>query len=119
MKQKNKLVDSIVEGIQEKKGKHITILDMTQIAGAVCEYFVLCDGNTPSQVSAIAESVEAFVKKKTGESPIRVQGMQLAEWVGIDYGNIMVHVFVPDLRKFYNLDMLWADAHVKEIADLD
>jgi len=119
MTDKNPLLPHIVGGMQEKKGKSISVIELKGIAGAICDYFVICEGNTPTQVSALAESVEAEVKKHTQESPIRVQGLQRAEWVGIDYGNVMVHIFLPEFRSFYNLDNLWDDAKSERIPDLD
>ncbi len=119
MKEENILLTSIIEGIQEKKGRNITVISLKKISGAVCDYFVICEGNTPTQVSAIAESVEEIVKKNKQESPIRVQGKQQAEWIGIDYGSIIVHIFVPDLRSFYNIDNLWEDAPMEKIPNVD
>lgn len=119
MKENNPLLQSIIEGIQEKKGKNITTIQLKGISGAICDYFVICEGNTPTQVSALTESVEEIVKKKTKESPIRVQGHQRAEWVGIDYGNIIVHIFLPELRNFYNIDHLWEDAKSEHIPTLE
>lgn len=119
MKENNPLLQSIIEGIQEKKGQNITTIQLKGISGAVCDYFVICEGNTPTQVSALAESVEEMVKKNTNEKPIRVQGQQRAEWIGMDYGNIIVHIFVPELRSFYNIDHLWEDAHAERIPSLD
>ena len=119
MTEKNNLLPHIVNGIQEKKGKNITVIDLEGTDGSICDYFVICEGNTPTQVSAVAESVEAEVKKHTQESPIRVQGLQLAEWIGIDYGNVIVHIFLPELRAFYNIDLLWADAKIENIPNVD
>jgi ribosome-associated protein len=119
MKEKNNLLQGIIEGIQEKKGKKITTIRLQGIPGAICDYFVICEGNTPTQVSALAESVEEVVKKTTAEKPIRVQGQQRSEWVGIDYGNIIVHIFLPEMRTFYNIDHLWEDAKTENIPDLD
>ncbi len=116
MIEKNELLKSIVEGIQEKKGKNINTIKLKGISGAICDYFVICEGNTPTQVSAIAESVEEIVKKSTNENPIRVQGKQLAEWIGIDYGDVIVHIFIPELRNFYNIDLLWEDAQSERIS---
>ena len=115
MKENNQLLDSIIDGIKEKKGKNITSINLKGISGVICDYFVICEGNTPTQVAAIAESVEYVVKTKTKESPIRVQGQQLAEWIGVDYGDIIVHVFLPELRSFYNIDHLWSDAKTIQI----
>ena len=119
MKENNKLLNNIISGIQEKKGKNITIIDLKGISGVVCDFFVICEGNTPTQVAAVAESVEHVVKTDTKESPIRVQGQQLAEWVGIDYGDIIVHIFIPEKRNYYNIENLWSDAKITTIAALD
>lgn len=119
MEDNKELIDSIISGIQEKKGKNITIIELKGIPGSICDYFVICEGNTPTQVSALANSVEHIVKTNTKESPIRVQGQQLAEWVGIDYGNIIVHIFLPTLRSFYNIENLWSDAKTTHIPTLD
>lgn len=105
-----KILTSIVEGIQEKKGLKITQVNLTEIPGTICDYFVICEGTSPSQISAIAESVERFVKKNAEISPIRVQGYRQAEWIGIDYGDVIVHVFLPEMRSHYNIESLWEDA---------
>ena len=118
MKEKNNLLQSIIEGIQKKKKKNITKIQLKGIPGAICDYFVICEGNTPTQVSAVAESVEEMVKKNTSESPIRIQGQQRAEWIGIDYGDVIVHIFVPELRQYYNLDHLWEDALTEQVPAL-
>lgn len=88
------------------------------MSGAICDYFVICEGNTPTQVSALANSVEEVVKKNLREDPIRVHGLQQAEWVGMDYGNVIVHIFLPDLRSFYNIDTLWEDAKSEQFPTL-
>ena len=115
MKEQRQLLESIISGIQEKKGKNITTIDLREIPGVVCNHFVICEGNSPSQVSALAESVERVVKKNTQENPLRVQGQRLAEWIGIDYGDVIVHIFLPETRDFYNIDNLWSDAKVEQI----
>ena len=119
MKEKKQLLESIISGIQEKKGKNITTIELKGIPGVICDYFVICEGNTPTQVAAIAESVEHIVKVNIQESPIRVQGQQLAEWIGIDYGDVIVHIFVPELRSYYNIDNLWSDAKSEKIPNKD
>ncbi len=118
MIKKNELLQSIIEGIQEKKGKNISVIQLKGMSGAICDYFVICEGNSPTQVSALAESVEEIVKKNTRENPIRVHGQQRAEWIGMDYGNVIVHVFLPELRTFYNIDTLWEDAKSEQIPSL-
>ena len=119
MAEKNKLLQNIIEGIQEKKGKNINTISLNGVTGAICDYFVICEGNTPTQVSALAESIEKIVKENTLESPIRVQGKQQSEWIGIDYGDIIVHIFIPELRSFYNLEHLWEDAISERIPTID
>ncbi len=118
MTEKSLLVKNIIEGIQEKKGKNINAINLQGITGAVCDYFVICEGNSPTQVSALAESVEKVVKENTHENPIRVHGKQQSEWIGMDYGNVIVHIFLPELRSFYNLDMLWEDAQSERITSI-
>jgi len=118
MTEKNELVETIIEGIQEKKGKNISSIRLKGIPGAICDYFVVCEGNTPTQVSALADSVEEMVRKKINDKPIRIHGQQQAEWIAIDYGNVIVHIFVPELRSFYNIDNLWDDAKSERIPSL-
>ncbi len=119
MIEKNELLQQVIEGIQEKKGKNISAIELKGISGSVCDYFVICEGNTPTQVSALAESVEKNVKKNTGEYPLRIHGQRNAEWIGIDYGDVMVHIFLPELRSFYNIDLLWEDARSFRIPSID
>lgn len=118
MIEKNELLQSIIEGIQDKKGKNISAIQLKGIAGAICDYFVICEGNSPTQVSALADSVVEIVKKNTRENPIRVHGQQRAEWIGMDYGDVIVHIFLPELRTFYNIDTLWEDAKSEQIPSL-
>ena len=113
------LLQSIIEGIQEKKGKDIVVADLKGIDGAICQYFVICQGNSPTQVDAITESVYDMVYEKTKDRPTTVNGLRNAQWVGMDYGSILVHIFLPEARDFYDLEHLWADAQLTEIADLD
>ena len=113
------LLQSIIEGIQEKKGKDIVVADLKGIDGAICQYFVICQGNSPTQVDAITESVYDMVYEKTKDRPTTVNGLRNAQWVGIDYGSILVHIFLPELRNFYNLEHLWADSKLTQIPNLD
>jgi ribosome-associated protein len=111
------LADAAIEGIREKKGIDITILDLRGLTHAVCDFFIICTGNSSTQVSAIADSVEDMVRKKTGESPWHVEGNANAEWILIDFVNVVVHVFQPQARSFYGIEKLWADAGVKNYQD--
>lgn len=104
------LAESAVNGILEKKGQNIRWLDLRNIENAVCDYFIICEGTSRTQVEAIADSVETTVKKETGQRPYRSEGWENALWVLIDYVNVVVHVFEPETRHFYNLESLWADA---------
>lgn len=104
------LAESAVNGILEKKGQNIRWLDLRNIENAVCDYFIICEGNSRTQVEAIADSVEEIVKKETGQKPYRSEGWENALWILIDYVNVVVHIFDRDTRHFYNLESLWADA---------
>ena len=112
------LVNTIVEGIQEKKGSGIVIADLSHIDGSIAQYFVICQGNSPSQVEAIAESVGEFARNKNNEKPINVVGLGTNQWVAIDFADILVHIFLPETREFYNLEDLWADARLTRIPDI-
>lgn len=107
------LAHQVVEGILEKKGQNIKVLDLRNIENAVCDYFIICEGNSNTQVEAIADSVEDTVKKNLSQRPYRSEGWENALWILIDYVNVVVHVFEKETRYFYNLESLWADA--KEI----
>ncbi|MDU1904497.1 MAG: ribosome silencing factor [Dysgonomonas sp.] len=119
MNETKTLVNHIIAACQEKKAKNIVTVDLSELPGAICKYFVICEGNTPIQVSSIAEEVMVDVKKKTKERPITMDGLREARWVGIDYGTVIVHVFIPELREFYDLEHLWEDAILEQIPDVD
>lgn len=119
MREVNSLVNSIVAACQERKAKNIVTIDMRELPGAICQYFVICEGNTPTQVSAISDEITESIKKKTKERPISVDGLTEARWVGIDYGTVIVHVFIPELREFYDIEHLWADAKMEQIPDIN
>jgi len=112
------LTDVIVEGIQEKKGKNIVVLDMTKLDNSICQYFVICDGDSNIHVDAVADSVDEYVREKLSEKPFHVEGRENAEWILVDYVDVIVHVFQRSIREFYNLEGLWADAKRTEIEDL-
>lgn len=119
MEQAKQLVETITKGIQEKKGNNIVIADMSTIDGAICRYFVICQGASPAQVEAITESISDMVREELHEKPVKVAGLNNAEWVAMDYSDVMVHVFLPDVRAFYDLEHLWEDASLTQIPDLD
>ena len=119
MNESKKLIQQITEGIQDKKGKNIVIADLSKIGDTICNYLVICQGNSPSQVTAIVDSVKEFVHKGANSKPYAVDGLRNAEWVAMDYADVLVHVFLPETRAFYNLEHLWADAKLTQIPDLD
>jgi ribosome-associated protein len=112
-------LDIIVDAAQDKKAKKIATIDLNNIPGAVCSWFVVAEGNTPTQVSAIADQVCRQMRTRAQQHERATAGMQQARWVGIDYGDIIVHIFLPELRSFYDLETLWADADITYIPDLD
>lgn len=112
-------VKTIVKGIQEKKGQNITIVDLTKVEGAIASYFVICQGNSPSQVEAITESIADTARIEAGEKPTSVVGLGNDQWVAMDYTDVLVHVFLPEIRAFYDLENLWQDAKLTTIPNLD
>ena len=113
------LVETITKGIQEKKGHSIVVADLSGIEGAISNYFVICTGNSPTQVDAITDSVEEFAREKAGEKPVHVVGRENAQWIAMDYTDVLVHIFLPDVREYYDLEHLWDDAQLTQIPDLD
>lgn len=111
------LIGAIVEGIQRKKGNDIVKINLTKINHTECKYFIICHGNSNTQVDAIARSVEETVEELTGEKAWHVDGYRNSLWILIDYADIMVHVFQRDARDFYDLENLWADAQIERIKE--
>jgi ribosome-associated protein len=111
------LIEAIIEGIQRKKGLDIVKIDLTKIKSSECKYFVICHGNSNTQVDAIAHSVEETVEEITNEKAWHKDGYQNSIWILIDFADVMVHVFQKDSRNFYDLENLWADAHVEYIKE--
>ncbi|MFN3403738.1 MAG: ribosome silencing factor [Cytophagaceae bacterium] len=110
-----KLKEVIVAGMQEKKASHITIIDLKGIKNAVADYFILCTGNSNTQIDAISDSVEEEVIKSLSLNPWRKEGKENKEWVLLDYVDVVAHVFKEDKRKFYALEELWGDAKIINI----
>ncbi|MBW8326416.1 MAG: ribosome silencing factor [Prolixibacteraceae bacterium] len=111
------LIDAIVEGIQRKKGIDIVKIDLTKINHTECKYFIICHGNSNTQVDAISHSVEDTVIELLNEKAWHTDGYQNSIWVLLDYADIMVHIFQRDARQFYDLENLWADAHIELIKE--
>ena len=119
MEQTKKLVEIIKDAIQEKKGKEIVIADLSKIEGTISQYFIICTGNSPTQVEAIAESIGDMAREQLHEKPAHVVGLENAQWVAMDYSDVLVHIFLPDVREYYDLEHLWEDAPLTRIPDLD
>lgn len=106
----------IIEGMEEKKASDIVLMDLREVKGAVSDFFVICSGNSDTQIQAISESIEEEVEKKAGERPWRKEGLTNREWVLLDYVSVVAHVFRKDKRDFYALEELWGDAKTTPIA---
>lgn len=119
MEQTKTLIKSIIKGIQEKKGSQIVVADLNGIDGTICRNFVVCQGNSPTQVEAIADSIVDVVRDELHEKPAHVVGLENAQWVAMDYTDVLVHVFLPDVRAYYDLEHLWEDAPLTRIPDQD
>lgn len=111
------LIDAIVEGIRRKKGIDIIKIDLTKINHSECKYFIICHGNSNTQVDSIAHSVEDTVEELLNEKVWHVDGYKNSIWVLLDYSDIMVHVFQKEARQFYDLENLWADAQIELIKE--
>ncbi len=109
-KETDQLITEIVRGIEEIKGQDIEILDLREIENTVCDYFIICNGTSNTQVNAIVNSVQKLVSKTLREKPWHVEGSNNAEWVLLDYVDVVVHVFQKQIREFYNIEGLWGDA---------
>jgi len=107
---KDLLVTHIIKGIEEVKGQDIQILDLREIENTVCDYFIICNGTSNTQVNAIVNSVQKTVSKTLKEKPWHVEGSDNAEWVLMDYVHVVVHVFQKHIREFYDIEGLWGDA---------
>lgn len=115
MTQTTTLVDSIVRGMQEKKGFDIVTANLSSIETAPADYFVICTGNTPQQVDAVTDAVEEFARKEAGEKSAAIVGRENSQWVAMDYGTVIVHVFVPEAREYYDLENLYEDSELHEV----
>ncbi|MFT3909959.1 MAG: ribosome silencing factor [Ferruginibacter sp.] len=106
----SKIFKIIIQAIQEKKGEKVVSMDLRKIPEAVADFFIVCEASNPNQLKAIADNVEEKVKENCAETPYKHEGRQAQQWILIDYVNIVVHVMLPEPRKFYQLEELWSDA---------
>jgi ribosome-associated protein len=113
----SKIIKTIIAAIQEKKGGNIISLDLRKINEAVADFFIVCEGASQPQVRAIAENVEEKVREKCVENPYHHEGYQKLQWVLIDYVNVVVHIMLPENRRFYRLEEMWSDAAAENHGD--
>ena len=113
----SKIFKTIIHAIQEKKGEHIVSLDLRKIPEAVADFFIICQANSNTQLKAIADFIEEEVKDKCAEAPYKHEGRQAQQWILIDYVNVVVHIMLPEPRKFYQLEEMWSDAQGMEHKD--
>jgi len=106
----SKIIKSIIQAIQDKKGEQIVSLDLRKIPEAVADFFIICEASNNNQLRAIADNIEKEVKEKCDDTPYKHEGRQAEQWILIDYVNVVVHIMLPEPRKFYNLEELWSDA---------
>ncbi len=109
------LLESVTTAMTDKKARNPLILDFTGLKGAVCDAFVICHGSSRTQVEAIAGHVVDEVKKKTGLILCHKEGFENAEWILIDYFDVVIHIFQEERRRFYNIEQLWADARIIKV----
>ncbi|MDO4714713.1 MAG: ribosome silencing factor [Bacteroidales bacterium] len=112
MSQQPQLVEAIIEGILEKKGRRIAVVDLNRIITAPAKYFVVCEANTPQQVQALTRSIGNTAIEQAGEKAAATIGTQASQWVAMDFGTVLVHIFLPELREFYDIENLWEDADI-------
>ncbi len=115
---KTSLLDVVIAGIQEVKGHDIVCLDLREIKHAISDYFVICHGNSHTQVDAIARSIDKETESQLNESAVHIEGRNNSEWVLMDYTDVVVHIFYKEARPFYALEELWADAKATHIEDV-
>ena len=113
----NVLLESVVKGIFNKKGHNVLKIDLRKFENRIADFFVICNGNSVTQVDSICDSVEDTVRQDTGEKPLHVEGLENCYWVLLDYGDVIVHIFLQEYRNFYNLESLWSDAVFEEMKD--
>ncbi|MFK7787248.1 MAG: ribosome silencing factor [Crocinitomicaceae bacterium] len=113
------LSETIVEGMQENKAKDIVVLDLREIESSVCDFFVICTGDSSTQVDGISNAIVRHTRKTLSEKPWAMEGQKNSEWILMDYVSVVAHVFYHETRAFYDLEDLWADAKRTDIPNLN
>ena len=111
----DELIAEIIKGIDDVKGEDVQLLDLREIENTVCDYFIICSGNSNTQVNAITGSIQKLVSKELKDKPWHIEGQNNSEWILMDYVNVVVHVFQKQIREFYDIESLWGDANITEI----
>jgi len=112
------ILESIFKGMHEKKGKDVLKIDLRKLENTITDFFVICHGSSITQVESISDSVEDSVRTGAGVKPQHIEGLENCFWVLMDYGDVVVHVFLAEYRSFYSLESLWADAAIEEVKDI-
>ena len=116
----NVLITNIIKSIEEVKGEEVLLIDLKKIDNSPCDYFIICDGSSNTQVNAIVSKIKKNVSKLFSEKPLNIEGLENCKWVLIDYIDIVVHVFQKEIRQYYNIENLWGDAkHTKFVSNLE
>lgn len=113
------VIPAAITAIQDKKGSNITVIDLSGIPVSSAQQYIICQGKSTSQVNAIADNIREEIHKNIGRKPYNYDGYLNSQWIVIDYGDVMVHVFLPETRDLYNLEELWGDGLIEQIPDID
>ena len=111
----NNLIEKIVDGISDVKGENIKMIDLRKIENRICDFYIICSGSSNTHVSAILESVKKKISKSLKEKPSHTEGEENAEWILLDYINVVVHIFQEQVREFYNIEELWGDCKINMV----
>lgn len=111
----NNLIEKIVDGISDVKGQNIRMIDLRKIENRLCDFYIICSGSSNTHVSAILESVKKKISKSLKEKPSHIEGEENAEWILLDYINVVVHIFQEQVREFYKIEELWGDCKINMI----
>ena len=109
------LIEKIVDGISDVKGQNIEMIDLRKIENRICDFYIICSGSSNTHVSAILESVKKKISKSLKEKPSHTEGEENAEWILLDYINVVVHIFQEKVREFYKIEELWGDCKINMI----
>lgn len=112
------LAETAVNALQEKKGLDIVSMDLSELEGAIAQYFVVCSGTSDKHVQALSSSVEKILREELSDKPINTEGYRNGEWILMDYVDVVVHIFQREKRDFFNIEDLWGDAHITRYENL-